>query len=290
MLTLFKFLNKYDNEYIIYYDFSNRPYGDKTFEDNLLSIKKWIDFLKSKWIEKIILPPIYELSLHAESLKLNAKKSKKNEKNKKEHYSDLILPLFKNYVLDYCMKYSLVWKIWLIWDFADIQTAQKLMKDLEKDYKLNDHQRNIKKFNNPFVYRAKEVNMRKYFLTTFSYSDFMVNKVIKFDLRYFKDAMVDTMIPMNYWYFNFQKTISKYFNFKKIKFHKFERLEEIFQTATSCKLQAKWKYDVKIFYTWHCELLKREKRLMWLLEKGKTIELWIMNVELWIKIRNDKHW
>jgi hypothetical protein len=57
----------------------------------------------------------------------------------------------------------------------------------------------------------------------------MVNKVIKFDLRYFKDAMVDVVVPLNYGYFNYEKTISKFFNFKKIKFHGIEKLEEIFQ-------------------------------------------------------------
>ncbi len=39
-LSIFKFLNKYDHEYVIYYDFLNQPYGDKPFEYNLEAIKK----------------------------------------------------------------------------------------------------------------------------------------------------------------------------------------------------------------------------------------------------------
>ena len=97
----------------------------------------------------------------------------------------------------------------------------------------------------------------------------MVNKVIKFDLRYFKDANVDTIIPLNYGYFNFEKTISKYFNFKKQRFHQLEQLEKCFESLV--EKNQKGDYGVKIFYTGTNELLKREKRLMWLLEKGKNV-------------------
>ena len=103
-----------------------------------------------------------------------------------------------------------------------------MLKQEAKNYSLTDNQKSIKKFQSPFAYRTKEVSMRKYYLTTLSYSDFMVNKVIKFDMRYFKDAMTDTVIPLNYGYFNFQNTLSKFFNFKKIRFHKLEKIEESF--------------------------------------------------------------
>ena len=42
MLSLFKFLNKYDHEYVIYYDFLNRSYGDKPFDYSLEQIQKGI--------------------------------------------------------------------------------------------------------------------------------------------------------------------------------------------------------------------------------------------------------
>jgi hypothetical protein len=72
----------------------------------------------------------------------------------------------------------------------------------------------------------------------------MVNRVVKEDLKYFKDAMVDTLIPLNYGYFNYQNTISKFLNFKKIRFHKLEKIEELFQ---SFAMKAS-KYSVKIVY------------------------------------------
>ncbi|MEI8090957.1 MAG: hypothetical protein WCG98_01590 [bacterium] len=120
-------------------------------------------------------------------------------------------------------------KIGVVGDYADIEVGQQFLKTLEKTYTLSETQKVIRKFHAPFDYRVKEVPLRKYFLTQLSFSDMMVNKVIKFDLRYFKDALVDTVIPFNYGYFNYQNTISKFFNFKKIRFHKLEKIEALFQ-------------------------------------------------------------
>lgn len=251
-LTLFNFLSKYDHDYVVYYDFFHWPYGDKTFDQSLVCIEKGIDYLVKQGIETIIVPPVYELALL-------------EKKNKAP-----ILPLFRTYVLENCFAHSLVGKLGLFWDFADITQAQILIKKLEKTYTLTDNQKSIKKFHSPFVYRTKETPLWKYYLTSLSYSNFLVNKIVKFDLRYFKDAMVDTLIPLNYWYFHYQTTISKYLNFKKIRFHTLKKVEDTF---VSFKLKESKTYSVKVAYTWNCDFLCREKRLMWLLQKGKSTKV-----------------
>jgi glutamate racemase len=58
---LFKELQKYDHEYVVCYDFLYWPYGDKDFDFVLGRVKYWIDFLEKRGVEKIILPPVYEL-------------------------------------------------------------------------------------------------------------------------------------------------------------------------------------------------------------------------------------
>lgn len=252
-LTLFKFLNKFNHEYFVYYDQVNWPYWDKNFEYSKWKIKDWIDFLKSKWVEKFIVWPTYELSF-----------LENNE------YTDIILPIFTQYLQEICFKNSLVWKIWLLWDFADVQVWQWLFENLSKSYKLNDNQKNIKKFNFPFCFRAKEVPMWKYYLTTLSYSHFMANKSVKFDLRYFKDCNVDTIIPLNYEFFHYQRVITKYFNFKKQKFHKLENIEEIFNEL---KLKESENYSINIFSNWHTNFLTRDKKLMRFLQKWKNYKI-----------------
>jgi hypothetical protein len=126
-----------------------------------------------------------------------------------------------------------------------VQVAQDLVYNLSKDYKLTDNQSKIKKFHFPFKFWLKEVQMWKYFARKLSFSSLMVNKIIKFDLRYFKDANVDSLIPLNYEYFNYQNTIFKFFNYKKQKFHKFENLEIIF---VGFEIKNSDKYSVELYY------------------------------------------
>lgn len=257
-LTLFKFLNKFNHEYFVYYDQNNRPYGDKNFEYSKQKVIDWIDILKSKWVEKIIVWPTYELSL------LQDKK-----------YANTILPIFSEYLLNICFQNSLVGKIGLAWDFADIQAWQDLVDKLSKSYTPNDNQKNIKKFNFPFHFRAKEVPMWKYYLTTLSYSNFMANKSVKFNLRYFKDCWIDTLIPLNYEFFHYQRVITKYFNFKKQKFHKLENIENIFGWFN---LAESGNYSVTMLVNWHTEFLTRDKKLMRFLQKGKQTEIQIKTI------------
>jgi len=252
-LTLFKFFNKYNHDFFVYYDQINRPYWDKTFEYSKEQIIKWIDFLQTKWIEKIIIWPTYELELL---------------KDKK--YSNIILPVFTKYLQDLCFQKSLVGKIGLVGDFADIQVWQTLVENLSKSYELNENQKNIKKFNFPFHFWTKEVPMRKYYLTTLSYSHFMANKSVKFDLRYFKDCWIDTLIPLNYEFFNYQRVITKYFNYKKQRFHKLEHIENIFAWLS---LKESKTYSITIYTKWHTEFLIRNKKLLQFLQKGKEIEI-----------------
>ncbi len=82
-------------------------------------------------------------------------------------------------------------------------------------------------------------------------------------------ANVDTLIPLNYWYFNYQNTISKFLNYNKCRFHKLDKLED-------CFIKKNWsasKYGVSVLYTGQKELLERQKKLMRLLQRGKGIEI-----------------
>ena len=251
MLTIFKFLQKYDHEYIMYYDDLLRPYGDKPAKLVQAVIADAIEILRKKWCDHIILPPVRELVF----------------RDQKE-----ILPLFQTYLSQYCLSHSLVGKVGLIGDRSDLQVAQPLLETFTQAYTLTPNQQNTKKFHIPFVRRSKEVQLRKYFLTTLSYADPMVNKVIKFDLRYFKDAQVDTIIPLSYGYFNYQTAITKNLNYKNCRFHKLEKLEKAFNDLLDSSKDTS-SYSVHILYTGQKELLQRQKKVMRTLQRGKGIEI-----------------
>jgi hypothetical protein len=272
MLTLWKFLHRYDHEYIIHFDDLLRPYGDKPAKLLQAVIADAIKVLRDRGCESIILPPVRELAF-------------RDQKN--------VLPLFQSYISDYCLQYSLVGKIGLVGDWSDTQIAQPLFESFAQSYVLTDNQKNTKKFQ--WARWVKEVQIWKYFLTTFSYSDPLVNRAIKHDLRYFKDASVDTLIPLNYGYFNYQNTITKFCNYKKCRFHNLQKLEEIFKKI--CYRQEHEPamkntspgllhdstihndgYSIVILYTGQQELLQRQKKIMRLLQRGKGVEI------IWEKI------
>ena len=177
MLTLFKILQKYDHEYIVYYDDLLWPYGDKPAAVVQSVIADGMEILRARGCEQLILPPVREIAFREQQD---------------------VMPLFQTYLIDYAFQYSLVGQIGLIGDRSDIQVAQPLFQAFAKTYALTDHQKSIKKFHTPFARRVKEAPLWKYFLTVLSYSAPMVNRVIKVDLHYFKDANVDTLIPLNY--------------------------------------------------------------------------------------------
>ena len=203
--------------------------------------------MKNQWVEGIIVPPIYELALLVK-------------------WEDFVLPLFRTYLLDYCFKYSLVWKLWIIWEFADIQKAQELVDLLSKEYSLTDNQKSIKKFSYPFHYWCKEEHILNSILTKFSWRSYLTNSLVKYEFRYFKDSNVDTVIPCNYEYFNAERTLSKLFNTKKTRFHWLKVLESIFSDLVwdwTC-------YSVSIYATDQVDYLKNTKRLMRLLQRWKS--------------------
>ncbi len=262
-LALFKFLNKYDHEYHIYWDWNNWSYWDKWFEYSFDKVEEWIKFLKNKKVDYIIVSPIYEMNFF---IKNNNDKSKK------------IFPLFKNYLYENCLKYSLIWKLWFVWEYSDIQINQKLFDEISKDYILTDNQQKIKKFHQPFVVWNKTVDLWKSFFYKISFRSFTISKIIKSDLRYLKDAWIDTLIPLNYWYFLFEKLIDNKLNFNKMRFHGIDKLEKSFINICKDIDIDKSKYSINIYHNWTVDFLKNEKKWMRLLCRWKGIEIDFKNI------------
>ncbi len=258
-LALFQFLTRYDNEYLIYCDQTNFPYWEKSLDFVLNDIEKVGEFLTQKWAEIIVVDPVYEFALKYSEKKLWFK----------------ILPLFQEYLHEYAFKHSLVGKIWILSDFGTSWKVQKLFEKEEKDYKPTDGQKSIKKFSYPFHYRVKSASSR-----TTNINDLWVHnpyliRTMKNDLRYFKDVYVDTILPMHYHYFRMQRSIKSFFNFHKIRFHDFSVVEKCFDKLVE---KSEWKYSVSIWINQPSEFLVRNKQLMWLMQRWKSVEVEIEEI------------
>lgn len=251
-LSLFKFLSQKDHEYLIYLDTLHAPYGEKTFLKSMEAVTKGIIRAQEQGAKKLILPPLYELAFSED-----------------KNYRNLILPLFSHYVLKNCFQYSLVGKIGIFGDAEELMISQQSFEKLAQSYTPHSAQITSKIFSYPFHFWQKETSIFKHLLQGLSRKSSLSNTVIKHHLRYFKDAHVDTVIPINYSSFYAEKTISKFFNFKKIRFHQLDRLEKCFDTfnlPTS-------KYQIAIHATDSTFALMHQKKLLWLLQRGKQQEI-----------------
>lgn len=253
-LALFQFLNHYDNEYLIYCDQTNYPYWEKSLDYVLSCIEKAGEFLTKKWAEIIIVDPVYELALKYSDKKFWFK----------------ILPLFQKYLQDYAFKHSLVGKIWILTDLWSSWNVQKFLESEEKEYKPTDEQKSIKKFGYPFHYRVKSAaSWTRNINDLWVHNPYLI-RTMKNDLRYFKDAYVDTILPMNYHYFRMQRTIKSFFNFHKIRFHDFSAVEECFQNLVG---KSDWKYWVNVWINQPSIFLTMNKQLMWQMQRWKSVKV-----------------
>ena len=240
--NLIKLCHTFNLPYCIIADTDFWPYQDKSLETITTRIDLLIQKAQEMGCTHIFLSPAYELYyIHI----LNTNKS--------------IIPLFNNY-LNHSLHYSLVGKIGYIWWYTDIEKINIIHNTITQEYIPTEKQQSIKIFQQPFAKRTKDTSMRTFFSRFASNRSMMINKIIKFDLRYFKDANVDTIIPLSYEYFNYQRTISSFFNPKKQKFHKREVMETLFSDLIDKLSLPTWpQSEVTLFVTGSDHLLKNKK-------------------------------
>ena len=252
-LSLFQFLTRYDHEYLVYCDQTNFPYREKSLEYALDCIQKAGESLTQKWAEVIIVDPVYELALKYSDKKIWFK----------------ILPLFQRYLHEYAFKHSLVGKIWILSDFWSCENVQEFFEKEEKNYTPTDEQKSIKKFSYPFHYRVKTASSWVSNISDLWVHNPYLIRTMKNDLRYFKDAYVDTILPMHYQYFRMQRPIKSFFNFHKMRFHDFSVVEKCFNELAANQSE----YSVALRTNQPFKFISREKQLLRRMQRWKWVSI-----------------
>lgn len=259
-LELFRFLHRYDHQYVIYYDADARPLGDKTFDRQLSIIEDGINILRTHWCQHLIVPPVYELA----------------RVRSKEDDTYSVLSLYQYYCMKCAFPGSLVGKIWYLAESGHasrgINTIQQHLVHWAASYQRSDAQLQTKQFHRPFARWGRDVRQWKYFLRSLSPRNYLINKVVKFDLRKLKDSDVDTVLPTERSHFAMEKTIERFFNSKRTKRHGMQTLEVCFQqllTASGELLVTKDDYSVTVLYKGDRGMLESSQKYPWLLGRGK---------------------
>ena len=240
----------------IYYDSAQRPYAEKDVTSNFASIKQGIAHLRAAWVSQIILPPLYELILL---------------QNEGDTHTDII-PVYTNYLLNHCFSGSLIGKLWLLTEHDSHDLIESIIQTVASTYPLSDNQHKISSFHQPFALWRRQIPMRQYFTRFYAKREQLINTTIKHDLRYFKDANVDTIIPTSYHHFVYERTITNYHNPKKQKFHKLEKVIHelaILLPASSNKKPA----QVTVTHTGSTHMLQENVWLLYDLHQDKTRNL-----------------
>ena len=281
-LNIMNRLSKYDHEYHIYIDNQNSFRWDKNREIWIEWIKEWIKYLETKWVNKIILPPIYEMAFlldpRYKKLDLGNWPISQNTRFWKNQSSCRIANIYISYLQNYAAKYSLVGKLWFVGDLADMEFLELYISQILSDFKPSVHQANNKQFMKPFWVYRKQVPMRKYLWNHLSANNILLNNVIKNDLKKIKSYNIDTLIPLNYAFWTYSKSIKH--SIGKIKFHDVDILEKIrkwLELEWDNTWSSKSEYFTNIYITDNNKLLLGEKKRKWLLCRGKSVE---RNIEL----------
>lgn len=254
-----KHLSQHDHEYHIYIDNQSSFRWDKNREIGINSIQKWIQYLESKWVDKIILPPTYEMAVMLDPRYQAIK-------------SNNIANIYISYIRNYIAKYSIVGKLWFVWDAADMEFINIYIADILSDFVASGNQTGNKHFQSPFLIYKKQTPLRKYMLQHLSPTSHIINHTIQTDIRKIKSYNLDTLIPLNYAYFAADKSI-KHWLWAKIKFHNIYHCDDLWNWLDANKSE----YTCNIYITDNNNTLYSEKKWKWLLCRGKSIE-W--NIEI----------
>lgn len=171
-------------------------------KDSIDLIQKDIKYLINQWFEQIILPPVFEVYfryLH----------------DNKSDYTDIIIPIFETFFKKQILPYSIVWKICLIGNPSHTEKIDGVIKSWWQGHKLTSHQENNRHFHKERLIYHHDTTIFNT-LYDLGHSRF-VNKLIKVKLKKIKDRAPDTLVPTNYGYLKFCKTIHG-FSHKNIRF------------------------------------------------------------------------
>lgn len=253
-LSLCSILCLLDCQFQIVLDSRFGPRWVLSWEDSLQRLELALGVLED--CDIVIVPPIYEL--HSEF----------NIQNPKFR----IMPLFQTYLQNYTLPNSLVGKIGLV-GYENHQVMFTNYRDqIIKKYIPNPKQSENKHFQQRFPLYPIKTNHRSICFDL--QKSWFINKLIKMDLKKLKDYAIDSLLPLERWYVQFEKVFKHAFH-RKIKFYGKSMVQQII-TWLIHKWWIIWNkqisvdsYTVKVLYAGD-NIIESNKNLMSILTRWNT--------------------
>lgn len=189
----------------IFLDTRYGSWGQLSWEDSIERVSLFLDRHDWSSFDTLVLPPLYELWLT------------RWIDTDRRWISFKVLPLYYRYIYNHVLPYSKVGKIGCIGYTHHIERFSLYRGDLISSYQLLSRQASNKYFQRHFPLYTLSTDHRSilYDLPRQRFT----NKLIKHDLKKLKDYAIDTLIPLEWWYFKYHKVFLQTFH-STVKFHK----------------------------------------------------------------------
>lgn len=202
--------------------------------DSMTLLQKHIDSLVQQGIKYIILPPVFEIYFRYHS---------------KSDYNHIILPIFETFFKEQVLPFSIVWKLCVVWNPDHSRVIETTLTSLCKSHILTSNQSKNRYFHKDRIIYHYDTTV---FGTLYDmWHSRFVNKLIKVVLKKDQRWAPDSIIPMNYGYLKWTRTIHS-FTSKKIRFYgKQYIIDAIGKYIWIWSNVIEWnKYNYTLYYTW----------------------------------------
>lgn len=230
-------------------DRAMRPRSAKSPWDVLNRVHQWIEYLLNCGVDAIIVPPFAEQTY------------------KKQF--PMILPFFETYMQTVVLPASRVGKLGIM--TTGTCSAKQDCKDIVIWYTPNLVQQATKVFDKKFPCREHDLSHWNLHLPYASKRSWMMRNLIKYDLRYFKDGDVDTLVPYD-WGLVYREKMIRHRLWARMKFHWSASLRPIL--AQLCVWTNSWAaLPITLHSTADCTQLVANKEWKQLFDRGGKREV-----------------
>lgn len=252
IVSIMQLIPNQGHEYVICLDNRYGPWWWLMREDSIRRVELMLDVLPM--CDCIIVPPVYEYAFLRGNMT-----------------SLPVLDIWTQYIGECVLKYSVVGKIGLI----GYKNHQDILKtwwgEITNNYSLTPNQSQTKRFDASFPIFPLATDHRSV-LWDLPRSWF-TNKLIKTDLKKMKDYSVDSLLPLEWWYLKFWKTIKQTF-YNKVRWYGPKAVRDVITVKTQHMESGLQNYEgartaahsTRVLYTGP-DHFKNNKIFMWTLYK-----------------------